>query len=265
MAKTKITDQKILSQARTYYEKGQLDKAITTYSKIKPDSDFWLESIEERAWAHTRKGDFEKALGDLHSITSPVLAPQVGPETYMLSTFVSLKICAYKDVVKKIALFKKVLLPRVDYLQNIVDKTMTDEIWSSLKELNSKKINLIGLGKLAEKMPRYYFRDKILLEATKLNEKQKAYSRLQVLAQHDLNEIETNLKKMKLMDVEVMQKVLTMEKNLSKETKKLKFSSPDPDKTMIFPITDEELWIDEVGHYEVKSNLCQKKTGGTTL
>lgn len=252
------SDKELMSTARTAYQNGKLDKAIEIYSKIKPESDFWLESIEERAWAQTRKGDFEKALADLHSITSPVLAPQVGPETYMLSTFVSLKICAYKDVTKKIAMFKKIMLPRVSSMEAILDSTTPDVYWDILKETKNKKVSLISLGKQADKMPRYFFRDKKLTSYVNQNNKNKSIVRLKELAQMDLDEIEVNLKKMKIIDVDLMQKVLTMEKELKKDPKGLKFASADPNTTMTFPVTDEELWIDEVGHYQVKANLCPK-------
>lgn len=252
------SDKELMSSARNAYKNGKLEKAIDTYSKIKPESDFWLEAIEERAWAQTRKGDFEKALADLHSITSPVLAPQVGPETYMLSTFVSLKICAYKDVTKKIAMFKKIMLPRVSSMEAILDTTTPETYWDILKETKNKKVSLINLGKQADKMPRYFFRDKKLTSYVNQSNKDKAIARLKELAQMDLDEIEVNLKKMKIIDVDLMQKVLTMEKELKKDPKGLKFASADPNTTMTFPVTDEELWIDEVGHYQVKANLCPK-------
>lgn len=253
------SDKELMSQARQLYQNGKLDKAIEVYSKVKPDSDFWLESIEERAWAHTRKGDFEKALADLHSITSPVLAPQVGPETYMLSSFVSLKICAYKDVTKKIDMFKKIMLPRVSSMESIIESTdMAETYWDILKESKNKKLGLIQLGKQADKMPRYFFRDKKLTSLIQQNNKAKSLARLKELAQMDLDEIEVNLKKMKIIDVELMQKVLTMEKELKKDPKGLKFASADPNTTMTFPVTNDELWIDEVGHYQVKANLCPK-------
>lgn len=252
------SDKELMTKARNHYENGKLDKAIELYSKVKPQSDFWLESIEERAWAHTRKGDFEKALADLHSITSPVLTPQVGPETYMLSSFVSLKICAYKDVTKKIAMFKRVMLPRVSAMEAILEDSAGETYWDILKESKNKKVSLIQLGKQADKMPRYFFRDKKLASFIKQNNKDKSLSRLKELAQLDLDEIETNLKKMKIIDVELMQRVLTMEKELKKDPNGLKFASADPNTTMTFPVTDDELWIDEVGHYQVKANLCPK-------
>ncbi|MCB0368014.1 MAG: hypothetical protein KDD45_00900 [Bdellovibrionales bacterium] len=252
----KVSDKLVLDQARHYYDKGQLDNAIKFYSKISASSDFWLESIEERAWAYTRQGNYEKALADLHSITSSVWEPQVGPETYMLSTFVSLKICAYKDVIKKIKTFKKVMLPRIDNLESLKSQAMNEELWQKLLELKTKKVTLMGLGKDADKLPRYFYRDKKLLQFIKSNRKNLALTRLKDLAQNDLDEISLNLKKMKVIDVQLMQTVLTMDKELNEKNKKLKFSKIDKDNSVSFPVTDDEVWIDEVGQFQVKADAC---------
>lgn len=252
-------DKNRMNKARLLYEKGKLDAAIDIYSKIQPSSDFWLEALEERSWARTRQGKYEQALADLQSITSPVWAPQVGPETYMLSTFVSLKICAYKDVLKKIDLFKKQMLPRVESLQAILDQPMSDEIWKALLKMKESNVTLSSLGQNANKFPRYFFRDRLLESLVKKNSKEKAHARLQILAKHDLAEIELNLKKMKIIDVELIQNVLTLDKDKNAKAKNLKFSNIDKNKNMTFPVHDEEVWVDEVGHFEVKAEDCPYK------
>ncbi len=256
-------DKQVMNKARELYEKGNLSAAIQLYSKVTPGSDFWLDALEERAWAFSRQGKFEDALADLQSITSPVWAPQVGPETYMLSTFVSLKICAYKDVIKKIDIFKKRMLPRVEVLQSMIDKPMSDDVWMILNKAKSTRITMSSLGAQADKYPRYFYRDQVLLDLASRGLKDKAHARLKILAQQDLNEIETNLKKMKIIDVELIQNVLTMDKDSKAEKKKLNFSKIDKNKSMTFPVTDEEVWVDEVGHFQVKAENCPYGKGAS--
>lgn len=251
-----VDDKAQMNKARNLYEKGKLGAAIEVYSKIQPSSDFWLDALEERAWAYTRQEKFEEALADLQSITSPVWAPQVGPETYMLSTFVSLKICAYKDVIKKIDIFKQRMLPRVYGLQSMIDKPMTEEIWSLLSETKKKKLTMSSLGQKAETFPRYFYRDQKLLLLVKQGHREKAQSRLKELAKLDLAEIETNLKKMKIIDIELIQNVLTLDKDQKIDKKDLSFNKIDKNKSMTFPVTDEEVWVDEVGHFQVKAENC---------
>lgn len=250
------SDLALMEKARALYARGEMPKAIEAYSQVTASSDFWLDSIEERAWAETRQGNFENALADLQSITSPVWTSQVGPETLMLSTFVSLKICAYKDVVKKINLFKKRMLPRVDALQALQDKGLPSEFWEMASALKKGKVGIVSLGNKAEKYPRYFYRDKQLLAALESNQTDKAQTRMQQLAQSDLSEIETNLKKMKIIEVELIQKVL-MADDLKKTKKEdLKFQTVDRNKQLVFPVTDDEVWVDEVGHYQVKAENC---------
>ncbi|MBL7556162.1 MAG: tetratricopeptide repeat protein [Bdellovibrionaceae bacterium] len=255
------SDKDKMNKARELYEKGKLDAAVDIYSKIQPSSDFWLEALEERAWAHTRQGKFEDALADLQSITSPVWAPQVGPETYMLSTFVSLKICAYKDVIKKVDIFKKRMLPRVEALESMIDQPMSEETWKTVSKLKKSTVSMSSLGQTADKFPRYFYRDSELISLVKKGLREKAEARMKVLAKADLAEIETNLKKMKIIDIELIQNVLTLDKDQTAKAKDLKFSGTDKNKTMTFPVSggDDEVWVDEVGHFQVKAENCPYK------
>lgn len=249
-------DLALMEKARALYARGELDKAVDIYSKIPASSDFWLDSIEERAWAATRQGNYEKALADLQSITSAVWTSQVGPETYMLSTFVSLKICAYKDVVKKINLFKKRMLPRVDALQTLRDQSVPAEFWEMVPALKKGQVSMASLGQNAEKYPRYFYRNKLLLSLLETNDRSRVESLMKQLAQNDLNEIEMNLKKMKVIEVELIQKVFLAED--MKKTKKtdLEFAGVDRKNQLTFPVKDDEIWIDEVGHFQVKAENC---------
>ncbi len=250
----------VMANARSHFTKGNFPKSIELYTSLPASSDFWLDAIEERAWAHTRMGNYESALADLHSATSAVWSSQVGPETYMLSTFVSLKICAYKDVVTKIELFKKRMFPRIDALENLMARPLPSEFWNMSDAIKQGKVTMASLGKSAEKYPRYFFRDRKVADALRTNSVAAVNLRIRELAKQDLKEIELNLKKMKIIEVELIQKILLTEQGKNPKSD-LKFSSVDRNKSMIFPVTDEEVWIDEVGHFQVKADLCQALAG----
>lgn len=255
------SDAAIMEKARILYAKNELPKAIEAYSLITPSSDFWLDALEEKAWAHTRQGNFENALADLQSVTSAVWSSQVGPEAYMLSTFVSLKICAYKDVIKKISIFKKRMKPRVDALQKIMDEPLPESFWAMSSALKGGKVSMVSIGQKAENFPRYFYRDHQLLNALQAGQTAKVQARMKQLAQQDLDEIEVNLKKMKIIDVELIQKVLMADKD-EKKNKDLRFTKIDRDRQLLFPVDndDEEVWVDEVGHYQVKAEKCPYST-----
>lgn len=256
------TDKQLITEARAHFASGHLKKAIQLYSQIPAGSDFWLEGIEERAWTWTRLNKYENALADLQSITSPVWSTQVGPETYMLSAFVSLKMCDYKEVLNKINTFKRRMLFRIDSLEKIKQQSLSKEFIKLIPDIKNSKISVVQLGNDAELFPRYFFRDIKLTQALQTNQASAAGSRLKELAQNDLNEIEANLKKMKIIEVEMMQSVLMNEKE-EKKTGKLEFSAVDHNQKIIFPVTDDEVWLDEVGQYQVRAQKCaslQKRT-----
>lgn len=258
-AKASMSDKAVMEKARSLYAQGKLDQAFDLYSKVPPSSDFWLEALEERAWASMRQGNYEKSLADLQSITSAVWSSQVGPETYMLSTFVSLKICAYKDVVKKIDLFKKRMLPRVEALQKIIDQPLPEEFFAMTEDLKAGRVSMASLGQKAENYPRFFYRDNALLSALESKNSLKAQARMKVLADQDLKEIETNLKKMKIIEVELIQNVLMAEDLKKSEAKDLKFAKIDRDKQLVFPVNDDEVWVDEVGNFEVRADNCPSR------
>lgn len=256
----KLSDTELMDLARQKFAENKLEESIELYSKISSQSDFWLESIEERAWAYTRLNKFENALADMQSVSSSLWAPQVGPETYMLSTFISLKICDFKQVISKMNLFKKRMLTRIEALEKIQDNSLNSKFIDLIPKIKNSELTLMNLGEKAELYPRYFFRDKNLLASLHKNDLVNAEQRLKNLAQLDLAEIQTNLKKMKIIEVEMMQNVL-IKNSEGPKNKNLKFSGIDKSQQVQFPITDDEVWIDEVGQYQVKALNCQKVKG----
>ena len=253
-----LSDKQIMTDARSQFAAGSLKKSIDLYTQITPQSDFWLESIEERAWGWTRLNEYENALADLQSITSPVWSTQVGPETYMLSSFVSLKMCDYKEVLNKINTFKKRMLFRVDPLEKIEQQPLSKEFLKLIPSIKNSQLSLVELGNQAELFPRYFFRDQLLIKSLQKDDMGLVSERLKKLAQVDLKEIETNLKKMKIIEVEMMQNVLMTDKP-KKNTGSLEFSKVDRYQKLIFPVTDDEVWMDEVGQDQVRAQKCAAK------
>lgn len=246
-------DLKNLNLARKLYEKNQLDKAIEAYDKIPKSSDYWVESIEEKAWAYTRMQDYEKAIGTLKSVFNPVFAPYIGPETYVLSAFIDLKLCDYKGAYERIAQFKKEMLPRVEALEVITKGTNPEFVNNWVQKLSTGEITKSEqLGKDLTKLPRFIQKDTKSMTA----------SRMKALAQKDLEEISKNLKKMKIIEVEVAQRSFAYEK--PEKTAKLKFDKRKSSDILVFPDEqDGEVWLDEIGQYEVKANKCP--TAGAKL
>lgn len=249
------SDLELMISARDAFKQNKLSEAIEIYSKIPVSSDFWLDSLEERAWAHTRNKNYEKALGDLKSVANKVWAPQAGPETMMLSAFVSFKICAYKDVLDKVGQFKTRMIPRVEALEKILNQPLSSKAKSLISRAAQGQLKMSQLGSDAEKYPRYFYRDQSLISAFQKQDERALSERMKALAERDLSEIEKNLKKMKVLEVEVIQRVFTQDR-VAANKQKLNFENYDRNTQVSFPVSDDEVWVDEVGHYEVKAESC---------
>lgn len=256
MAEAMSSDLSLMEKARSAFAKEDFAKAVELYSQVSPSSDFWLDSIEEKAWVATRQKNYEKALADLQSITSAYWTSQVGPESYLLSAFVSLKICNYKDVVKKINLFKKRMLPRVEALQGLRDQSVPSDFWERVPAVKEGQVSMVSLGQKAQNYPRYFYRDRQLLSFLQANDRAQVEKRLKQMAESDLSEIEVNLKKMKIIEVELIQKVLLADGLKRNKKANLDFSRIDRDKQLLFPVKDDEVWIDEVDHFQVRAENC---------
>ena len=245
-AASKSEDLTRLNSARKLYEKNELDKAIAEYEKISKDSDYWVESVEEKAQAYTRKQDYAAAIGALKSIFNSVFSPYIGPETYVLSAFVDLKICDYKSAFNKISLYKSAMLPKVEALESLAQNPNSEFANTWVQKLAKGDITKAEqLGKDLVKLPRYIQRD-----TRKITNK-----RLSSLAKADLEEISKNLKKMKIIEVEVAQRSFVYEKE---KPEKLKFDKRKSADILVFPDEQDsgEVWLDEIGKYEVKTNKC---------
>lgn len=250
-ANDKSQDLIIMNKARKLYEKNELDKAIEEYNKVSKESDYWVESVEEKAWAYTRKNDYASAIGALKSIFNSVFAPYIGPETYVLSAFIDLKICDYKSAFDKIALFKAEMLPKVNALEEITENPNSQFVNSWVQKLSKGDIKTADqLGKDLIKLPRFIQRD-----TRKITN-----DRIKTLAQKDLEEISKNLKKMKIIEVEVAQRSFVYEKE---KPEKLKFDKRKSADILVFPDEQDsgEIWLDEIGKYEVKTNKCPSAGG----
>jgi hypothetical protein len=236
-----------INQARQLYGKGKIEESLRVYSQIPKTSEFWVEATEEKAWAYVRLNQFDKALAELKSILNPVFLPFVGPEAIMLAAFIDLKTCNYKGVFEKIALYKKEMLPRVESLELISSQPNSEIVKKWTDKMKAGPVSVSDVGQDVTKLPRFFYRDAKAIKDSK---------RAKILAKKDLEEISKNLKKMKIIEIEVVQRSFAFDESLTKS--KLKFGKVDRDNEMTFPADKDsnEVWLDEIGNYEVKTQVC---------
>lgn len=248
----------LITAARLLYQNGALDKAIEYYKKIPRTSDYWLEAVEERAWAHAKQKKYDDAKSDLQTLTAPLFAPHLGPEPYLLQAFVDLKTCDYKAVFETLKLFKERYQKRSQGLEALKNNPKSADVQSFFDRIKSEKTSLTQtkLGADAQKFPRLAHRDQTLRNAVTAGNKAMALEKIKSLAQADLTEISNVLKKMHIIEVEAIQRM-----HAAQPTTKIDLKDHETGSNQIrFPYSGE-VWLDELDHYKVSSDSCPTAKG----
>ncbi len=134
----------ILIFARMKFQEKKFNEAIVVYKQIPSTSKFWIESLEERAWAELHIGDFEEAIALYNTMSAEVLSEVVGAEAYLIGAIAELRICNYKGVFDDLKLFKERFKPRIQGLsQGAASKKKSAELADIQKVI--KKMHIIEI------------------------------------------------------------------------------------------------------------------------
>lgn len=84
--------------ARVFYSTGDYGTSLKYYSNIDRSSVRWPQALFESSWAFFQTDDYNKALGNLHSLNSPFFADAYFPEGPILSAVIFFYNCKYERV-----------------------------------------------------------------------------------------------------------------------------------------------------------------------
>lgn len=256
-------DRLYLTRARWYYQNNKFKEAVDDYSKVTKGTDYWIQALEERAWAHLRLNDTNQALAQLKTLLNDLLAPQVGPEAYLLSSLIKLKICDYPGVLKEIKYFKERYKDRSTEIQSLARGQATKHANKVMEMIEQGSLDWTQLKRDVQYLPLLFHRDKELTQLanvakskgaiSKQNIKSKVQSRLKTLAERDLKEINRVLNKLHLVEVEAIQRIFVAE---DAPEGNAQFSKKPDGETLNFPYNGE-VWLDELDNYQVATKSCQ--------
>lgn len=251
----------IIDEARLAYEKGKVDQAIALYNKIPQTSDFWLEALEEKTWSFLRKDQANEALATITTVTSDLLAPQIGPEPYLLKAMINYKLCNIKGVLEDFSFFKTRFKERSAEIEKLADTQTNLSLTKALTVLKNKKdqlnqIKADDFGQDIKFLPRYFYRDKEIQNAVSTENESAIIIRLSQLAKEETKEIEVILQKMHLLESQVVQQVFAHNKQMQK--KKAEYTSSNSKRnTLVFPYTSSnDIWLDEIDSFEAATSEC---------
>ena len=134
-----LREMAFMQLARTHYGAKQNRYAITYFDKVERGGVQWLESLFEASWAHYRIGQYEQALGNLITLSSPFFRDEYFPEALILKAVVYFENCRYRESLTIIEDFEAIYGPVQDELEALVNKNMeATEYFNVLDEVRKK-------------------------------------------------------------------------------------------------------------------------------
>lgn len=295
-----IREDKIEVQlARVLFQKGKLQDAVDSYSKIPKSSEFWLDAVEERAWAYLRLNNYDKTRSDITTLLAPTFKDYASAEVYVLAAITNLKICDYPQILKDGKLFKERHIERIQELESLAKNGSNTHIQTILEKMDQTGADLsAAAGKLAS-LPRMALRSVDFVQATNTRSQllkevaaaQALNSRLEVmggfssmnklitwaqrksqslrslalrevksLASQEVKEYRVMVNKLKLAEVEVIHR-MNVDDSLKGKRGELGSVSQGRD-VLVFPYEDE-VWIDELDNYQARVKDCPTTKGAS--
>ena len=152
--------------ARTHYGARQNRSAIFYLSKVERGGPQWLEALFEASWAHYRIGQYEQALGNLITLSSPFFRDEYFPEALILKAVIYFENCRYREALSIIEDFERIYSPVQVELEVMVKKKLeATEYFTALDEVRKKEkagVKLSGTEEILERVLNLALTDKDL-------------------------------------------------------------------------------------------------------
>lgn len=152
--------------ARTHYGAKQNRAAIFYYDKVERGGVQWLEALFEASWAHYRIGQYEQALGNLITLSSPFFRDEYFPEALILKAVVYFENCRYREALTIIEDFEAIYGPVEDELVALIGKNMEAaqyfEVFDDVRKKNKDGKKLNGKDEILERILNLALTDKDL-------------------------------------------------------------------------------------------------------
>jgi hypothetical protein len=120
-------DQAFLQLARLAYQSGDDARAAQLYQRVGRGAPEWLDALFEASWAHFRRGEDERALGNLLTLHAPFFRGRFFPESFVLKALVLYQNCRYADARKALADFQQRYRPLHDAFAAALAKLPTPQ------------------------------------------------------------------------------------------------------------------------------------------
>jgi len=121
-----------LQLARLAYQRSDDALATTLYDRVGRGAPQWLDALFEASWAHFRRGEDERALGNLLTLHAPFFQERFFPESFILKALVLYENCRYADARAALADFQRRYQPLHDGLAQALSQIPTPQAAAEL-------------------------------------------------------------------------------------------------------------------------------------
>jgi tetratricopeptide (TPR) repeat protein len=127
--------------ARTHYGHQQNRYAVAYYDKVERGGLQWLEALFESSWASYRIGQYERALGNLITLSSPFFRDDYFPEAYILKAVIYYENCRYRESNLILKDFSGTYEPVQQELEQMLGKDMdSSEYYNVLSDIQKRNL-----------------------------------------------------------------------------------------------------------------------------
>jgi tetratricopeptide (TPR) repeat protein len=150
-----------LSLARVFYSVHQWEASVKYYDKLPQNSPYWLAALFESSWAHFQMDDFQKALGNIHTLNAPYFESEFFPESLVLKAVIYWKNCLYDRAKEAIDDFNAIYPPLKKDLDGLLDKVQEPtEFYEAAQKIRAGKDS--GLREPVQRLAKSYLADRTL-------------------------------------------------------------------------------------------------------
>ncbi|MEZ4272650.1 MAG: hypothetical protein R3C68_14835 [Myxococcota bacterium] len=133
-----LREQAFLSLARIHYGHEQFENSVFYYDQIDRDAESWLTALFEASWAYYRRGDFEKALGNLLTLHSPFFEREYFPESQIVKAIIYYEACRYRETRQIVDDFLERFSKVMGEIQKVAEsKAAPEQLYEQLQTLEA--------------------------------------------------------------------------------------------------------------------------------
>src|SRR5690606_3018647 len=100
----------------------------------------WLTALFESSWAYYRRGDFDKALGNLLTLHSPFFEREYFPESKIVKAIIYFEACRYPETRVIVDDFLELFTPVMKEVQNVAESEQAPQLlYERISELRDQQ------------------------------------------------------------------------------------------------------------------------------